>query len=84
MAEDIDFKFPLRRACAAEIQKMCKGVSHGHARVIRCLQDHVDSDDMSSECRKEVQGDQRRGAQDYRLNYRLKKSCVRCGAAVGG
>jgi hypothetical protein len=38
MAEDIDFKYPTRRACAWEISHFCKGVPHGHARVIRCLQ----------------------------------------------
>jgi Golgi apparatus protein 1 len=38
MAEDIDFKYPMREACAWEINKFCKDVPHGHARVIRCLQ----------------------------------------------
>ena len=38
MAEDIDFKYPMKRACSAEIQKLCVGIPHGHARVIRCLQ----------------------------------------------
>jgi hypothetical protein len=38
MAEDIDFKYPMRKACAWEISKMCKDVPKGHARVVRCLQ----------------------------------------------
>ena len=38
MAEDIDFKYPMKRACTAEIQAFCSGVQHGQARVIRCLQ----------------------------------------------
>ncbi len=38
MAEDIDFKFPLRAACASEIPAFCKDVRHGHARIVRCLQ----------------------------------------------
>ena len=33
MAEDIDFKYPMKRACTAEIQGFCPGVQHGHARV---------------------------------------------------
>jgi hypothetical protein len=33
MAEDIDFKYPMKRACTAEIQGFCAGVQHGHARV---------------------------------------------------
>ncbi len=38
MAEDIDFKYPMKRACSAEIQAFCSGLTHGQARVIRCLQ----------------------------------------------
>lgn len=37
-AEDIDFKYPLHRACTVEISIFCKDVPHGHARVVRCLQ----------------------------------------------
>lgn len=35
MAEDIDFKYPLKRACTSEIQTHCANVQHGHANVIR-------------------------------------------------
>lgn len=35
MAEDIDFKFPLKQACTFEIQTYCADVDHGHANVIR-------------------------------------------------
>ena len=35
MAEDIDFKFPLKMACTSEIQTYCADVQHGHANVIR-------------------------------------------------
>ena len=35
MAEDIDFKYPLKRACSLEIQTFCADVPHGHANVIR-------------------------------------------------
>jgi Golgi apparatus protein 1 len=47
MAEDIDFKYPTRRACAWEISHFCKGVPHGHARVIRCLQVRGDDDSQT-------------------------------------
>lgn len=67
MAEDIDFKYPVKRACTAEITKFCPGVPHGHAAVIRCLQDNLDNEDMSGECREEVTRDQIRSSQDYRL-----------------
>jgi len=66
MAEDIDFKYPMKRACTAEIGRFCGGVEHGHARVIRCLQDHVDEPDMASECKEEITRDQIRSNHDYR------------------
>ena len=37
-AEDIDFKYPLRRSCVVEIDIFCARVPHGHARIVRCLQ----------------------------------------------
>lgn len=43
MAEDIDFKFPLKAACASEISSFCSDVQHGHARIMRCLQASTDS-----------------------------------------
>jgi len=75
MAEDIDFKYPMRKACAWEISKFCKNIPHGHARVVRCLQQNIDNEDMSVECSSEVVKDQNRMAQDYRLNWRLSKAC---------
>ncbi|KAL0029670.1 hypothetical protein WJX79_001318 [Trebouxia sp. C0005] len=60
MAEDIDFKFPLKRACTFEIQTYCADVEHGHANVIRCLQNNTEALDMSTECKEAIQGDQAR------------------------
>ncbi|GAB4823102.1 hypothetical protein N2152v2_010148 [Parachlorella kessleri] len=76
LAEDIDFKYPLKQACLVEMDMFCKNAQHGHARVIRCLQVHLDRPDMSSECRAEVERDQQQSASDYRLNYRLKEACM--------
>jgi Golgi apparatus protein 1 len=47
MAEDIDFKYPMRRACAWEMATFCGAIPRGHARVVRCLQKHLDHEDMS-------------------------------------
>jgi hypothetical protein len=38
MAENIDFQFPMKKNCSTAIDKFCKNIPHGHARVIRCLQ----------------------------------------------
>lgn len=75
MAEDIDFKYPMKKACAWEMNNFCKNVPHGHARIIRCLEEHMDHVDMSKECKDEVTRDTNRMATDYRLNYRLSHAC---------
>lgn len=74
-AEDIDFKYPMRIACQEEVQKFCDKQTAGHARIIRCLQEHVDDEEMSAECKEEVVRDENRQNQDYRLNYRLNVAC---------
>ena len=37
MAEDIDFKYPMKRACSSELTTMCPGIEHGDARLIRYI-----------------------------------------------
>ena len=74
-AESLDFKQPMKKACAAEVKKWCADIPEGHARQIQCLRDHDKDEEMSEECSKEVKRDEVRAAQDYRLNYRLNKAC---------
>ena len=59
--EDIDFKYPLQQACVTEVALLCRDVAHGHARVVRCLEGHLESDHMSQECREAVEKDEVRG-----------------------
>lgn len=40
------------------------------------MQNNLDDEDMSPECKSEVMRDQNRMAQDYRLNWRLNKACT--------
>lgn len=77
MAEDIDFQYPLKVACGAEIQVLCNqgNVVPGHARVLRCLQSHLESAAMGQECHQQVQRQTARAGTDYRLNFRLKEAC---------
>eukprot|EP00798_Chlamydomonas_sp_ICE-L_P019058 gene19058-25661_t len=63
MAEDIDFKYPLKKACAWEISSLC-------------LEENLDNDDMSPDCKTEVMKDMNRMAKDFRLNYRLTSTCA--------
>ena len=66
MAEDIDFKFPMKQSCTAEIGRFCADVPHGHARVVRCLQERLYDEAMGAECRAEVEQDIVRSNTDYR------------------
>jgi Golgi apparatus protein 1 len=38
LAQNIDFKFPMKKAHTEEIQELCTDVAHGQALVIACLQ----------------------------------------------
>nr|QOL01068.1 putative extracellular protein CSOL_002 [Pseudococcomyxa simplex] len=42
MAENIDFQFPMKQACSADIKRYCKDVQHGHAKIIRCLEENME------------------------------------------
>eukprot|EP00798_Chlamydomonas_sp_ICE-L_P012178 gene12178-15298_t len=54
LAEDIDFKYPMKKACGWEITNFCKDIPDGHARVVRCSEENLDEMDMSNECKAEV------------------------------
>eukprot|EP00951_Prasinocladus_malaysianus_P013425 scaffold101517_cov39-Prasinocladus_malaysianus.AAC.1 len=87
-AESIDFQYPLKKACKAEIDEFCHDVPHGNARVIKCLEDNVDKASMGSNCKSEVKRFETRENEDYRLNYRLSVSCeveidLHCADACG-
>lgn len=66
MAEDIDFKYPMKQACQAELERFCGDVPQGHAQQVRCLQEHILEPEMSAECKDEVERDMIRMNQDYR------------------
>jgi hypothetical protein len=54
---------------------LCTGASTGLHSGFIVLQNRLDDEDMSPECKAEVVRDQNRMAQDYRLNWRLKTAC---------
>jgi len=75
MSENIDFQYPMKKNCKAELKRYCDGIPHGHARAIKCLEEHVDKPDMSEACEAEVRRFENRENQDYRLNFRLNTAC---------
>lgn len=75
MAESIDFQIRMKTTCKAEIKTFCRNVPHGHARVIRCLQDNLKADNFTKGCQAEVQKYEQTASTDYRLNFRLTQAC---------
>lgn len=55
-SQNIDFQFPMKKACENEIKLFCRDIPHGEARVIRCLQDNKYQKDFGKECKEEVGG----------------------------
>ncbi|MDB9924943.1 cysteine rich repeat-containing protein [bacterium] len=76
MSGDWRFKYALASECASEAQMLCQGVAAGGGRVIRCLQEKMDSPQMGKKCRKAVFNDQKREHSDIRLHKELSQSCV--------
>ncbi|EFJ50582.1 hypothetical protein VOLCADRAFT_103797 [Volvox carteri f. nagariensis] len=74
-SENIDFQYPMKTACVKEIERFCKDVPHGSARVIRCLQDNKAEKDFGKACNDEVSAYEAEISKDYRFNYRLHKAC---------
>lgn len=66
MAENIDFQFPMKQACSKDIQRYCKNVQSGHAKIIRCLEDNLDQPDFNATCKQEVNKHAVNAATDYR------------------
>eukprot|EP00798_Chlamydomonas_sp_ICE-L_P010489 gene10489-8455_t len=74
-SENIDFQFPMKAACTSEMNSFCKGIPHGNARVIRCLQNNKDAKGFGSPCKVEIQSYENEMSKDYRLNFRLNSAC---------
>jgi hypothetical protein len=43
-----------KRACAADIERFCKGIQPGEGRIARCLKEHVE--EVSPQCREKMHG----------------------------
>lgn len=83
MAENIDFQFSMKKNCSDAIQKFCKDVPHGHARVIRCLQENLDNAAMPQQCKTEVADYTAKTANDYR-HAAPGTPCACCAAKLRG
>jgi golgi apparatus protein 1 len=66
MSENIDFQYDMKKNCTAEMSKFCRDVSHGRAKVIRCLEDNMEKPDFGPNCKSAVQKHIQHAAQDYR------------------
>ena len=75
MSESLDFQYPLKAACTNELRSLCKDVPAVNSQAIKCLQTKIENADMGGACKEEVQRQQQRENEDYRLNFRLNRAC---------
>ncbi|GLI61059.1 hypothetical protein VaNZ11_003321 [Volvox africanus] len=85
--EDIRFNFQLSSTCAGDKQVLCRDVRPGGAAVLRCLESHLDSPNMSEECSLALGEVRQLRSLDVRLDHTFVANCaddVRslCDAAV--
>lgn len=48
------------------LQAFCKDVQHGHAKIIRCLEDNLEQPTFNATCKAEIQKHAANAATDYR------------------
>ena len=53
-------------ATGTTLQAFCKDVQHGHAKVIRCLEDNLEQPTFNATCKAEIQKHAANSATDYR------------------
>ncbi|GFR39802.1 hypothetical protein Agub_g290, partial [Astrephomene gubernaculifera] len=73
--EDVRFNYRLSSSCAASKQLLCRDVRPGGAAVLRCLEAHLDSDDMQEECREALLEVRQVRSLDVRLDHTFVTSC---------
>eukprot|EP00735_Rhodelphis_limneticus_P009233 TRINITY_DN2626_c0_g1::TRINITY_DN2626_c0_g1_i1::g.25922::m.25922 TRINITY_DN2626_c0_g1::TRINITY_DN2626_c0_g1_i1::g.25922 ORF type:complete len:1031 (+),score=379.43,sp/Q92896/GSLG1_HUMAN/24.97/8e-63,sp/Q92896/GSLG1_HUMAN/22.61/2e-58,sp/Q92896/GSLG1_HUMAN/26.18/7e-54,sp/Q92896/GSLG1_HUMAN/25.39/4e-19,Cys_rich_FGFR/PF00839.12/47,Cys_rich_FGFR/PF00839.12/1.7e-08,Cys_rich_FGFR/PF00839.12/2.1e-11,Cys_rich_FGFR/PF00839.12/2.3e-12,Cys_rich_FGFR/PF00839.12/1.8e-12,Cys_rich_FGFR/PF00839.12/0.011,Cys_rich_ len=74
-AEDIRLKYQLNQACLADQKTFCGGVEPGNARMLSCLQSHMEDVTFSSQCRERLISLFKSQATDATLDYRLMQGC---------
>ncbi|GIL81323.1 hypothetical protein Vretimale_1124 [Volvox reticuliferus] len=73
--EDIRFNYRLSSACAGDKQMLCRDVRPGGAAVLRCLERHLDSPDMSEECSQALGEVRQLRSLDVRLDHVFVVNC---------
>ncbi len=72
-ASDVRLDPDVAGACSSDISQWCPGVEPGLGRIHRCLRKHIAS--LSLDCRVSEFREEKREAQDVRLNPMLVMSC---------
>uniref|UniRef100_A0A061RAY5 Golgi apparatus protein 1 n=1 Tax=Tetraselmis sp. GSL018 TaxID=582737 RepID=A0A061RAY5_9CHLO len=74
-SEDIRFDYRLADTCAADKAKFCASVLPGQARVIQCLESHMDDKSFHWACKRLLQARAMRKSRDVRLDFRFRMMC---------
>ena len=51
------------------LQAFCKDVQHGHAKIIRCLEENLEQPTFNATCKAEIQKHAANAATDYRCAF---------------
>ena len=72
-ADDLRLSVRLFAKCLPDKRKFCKDVEPGHARAKECLEEN--REDLSSDCKDEVDSMIERRVKDFRLDPKLREVC---------
>jgi Golgi apparatus protein 1 len=74
-SQSIELKPEMKKQCKREMKTLCKDAPRENAKVIECLQDHKDDDDMTKGCANEIENDEELTATDWRLKWGISNTC---------
>ncbi|XP_054162657.1 Golgi apparatus protein 1-like [Oppia nitens] len=75
VAEDWRVDPVLQESCQASVELVCKDIEPGEGRVMACLLDHMNSKDISDDCRQNLHQIQYFMVRQFELDAPIYKSC---------
>eukprot|EP00798_Chlamydomonas_sp_ICE-L_P010076 gene10076-7973_t len=87
VGDDIRLVSRLFTKCYSDFTKFCKDVEPGHMQVQECLEDNMEDDDFSLDCKDELDNTIAKRVSDFRLDEALREACEEdlsdlCGATL--
>ncbi|XP_041376284.1 Golgi apparatus protein 1-like [Gigantopelta aegis] len=73
--QDFTIDRTLQKACQDVVGSLCGHIHPGDSRIINCLMENLDNDDMTDRCEKHLLNIQFFFMRDFKLDHHLYKSC---------